>query len=117
MANKYIRIYEELGTTDSRVFDSVSINKLYTLASAPEEVKEDVANSKNKENPNIIKAKEFCHKKVICLNDNKIFDSLTEASNYYKISKTSISDVCKGKYKHTHNLYFRYYEDYLKQIA
>ena len=49
MANKYIRIYEELGTTDSRVFDSVSINKLYTLASAPEEVKEDVANSKDKE--------------------------------------------------------------------
>lgn len=49
MANKYIRIYEELGTTDSQVFDSVSINKLYTLASAPEEVKEDVANSKDKE--------------------------------------------------------------------
>ena len=49
MANKYIRIYEELGTTDSRVFDSVSINKLYTLASAPDEVKEDVANSKDKE--------------------------------------------------------------------
>lgn len=49
MANKYIRIYEELGTTDSRVFDSVSINKLYTLASAPEEVKENVANSKDKE--------------------------------------------------------------------
>ena len=49
MANKYIRIYEELGTTDSRVFDSVSINKLYTLASASEEVKEDVANSKDKE--------------------------------------------------------------------
>lgn len=49
MANKYIRIYEELGTTDSRVFDSVSINKLYTLASASEEVKEDVANSKDEE--------------------------------------------------------------------
>ena len=49
MANKYIRIYEELGTTNSQVFDSVSINKLYTLASAPEEVKEDVANSKDKE--------------------------------------------------------------------
>lgn len=78
---------------------------------------EDGQNSKNKENPNIIKAKELCRKKVICLNDNKIFDSLTEASNYYKISKTSISNVCKGKYKHTHNLYFRYYEDYLKQIA
>ena len=34
-------VKEELGTTNSQVFDSVSINKLYTLASAPEEVKEE----------------------------------------------------------------------------
>lgn len=31
------------------VLDNLSLNKLYTLASAPEEVKEDVANSKDKE--------------------------------------------------------------------
>lgn len=48
-ANKYIKIYEELGLTESRIFDDLSLNKLYTLASAPEEVKEDVANSKDKE--------------------------------------------------------------------
>ena len=29
------------------VLDSISLNKLYTLASAPEEVKEDVTNSKD----------------------------------------------------------------------
>lgn len=46
-ANKYIKIYEELGLTESRIFDDLSLNKLYTLASAPEEVKEDVANSKD----------------------------------------------------------------------
>lgn len=54
MANKYIRIYEELGTTNSQVFDSVSINKLYSLASAPEEVKEDVANSKRTKIPPLV---------------------------------------------------------------
>ena len=33
--------------TDSKhLLNSIAINKLYTLASAPEEVKEDVANSK-----------------------------------------------------------------------
>ena len=50
-ACKYIKIYEELGdsyTTSVRL-DDLSLNKLYTLASAPEEVKEDVANSKDKE--------------------------------------------------------------------
>ena len=52
-ASKYIRIAEELGSemfTDSKhLLNSIAINKLYTLASAPEEVKEDVANSKDKE--------------------------------------------------------------------
>lgn len=33
-ANKYIKIYEELGLTESRIFDDLSLNKLYTLASA-----------------------------------------------------------------------------------
>lgn len=49
-ANRYIKIYEELGDSINRgIIDSLSLNKLYTLASAPEEVKEDVANSKDKE--------------------------------------------------------------------
>lgn len=50
-ANKYIKIYEELGdsNTTSVRLDDLSINKLYLLASAPDEVKEDVVNSKDKE--------------------------------------------------------------------
>ena len=49
-AQKYMRVYEELGNTNHQfVFDQLSLNKLYTLASAPDEVKEDVANSKDKE--------------------------------------------------------------------
>ena len=51
MANKYVRIARELGQIETSGFnlDVISLNKLYTLASAPEEVKEDVANSKDKE--------------------------------------------------------------------
>ncbi len=51
MARKYMRIaneFKEIGTSSS-VLNNLSLNKLYTLASAPEEVKEDVANSKDKE--------------------------------------------------------------------
>lgn len=51
MARKYMKIaneFKELGTT-SFVLNNLSLNKLYTLASAPGEVKEDVANSKDKE--------------------------------------------------------------------
>lgn len=48
-ANKYIRISEELGLHCNPILDNLSMRKLYALASAPEEVKEDVANSKDKE--------------------------------------------------------------------
>lgn len=48
-AQKYIRVATELGNTNYQfVFDNVSLNKLYSLASAPDEVKEEVANSKDK---------------------------------------------------------------------
>ena len=45
-AAKYMRISEELGdlnVTHQVTFDTLSLNKLYSLASAPEEVKEEVA--------------------------------------------------------------------------
>lgn len=50
-ARKYMRVYNELGQNETSgfVLNDLSLNKLYTLASAPEEVKEDVANSKDKE--------------------------------------------------------------------
>lgn len=43
MANKYVRIARELGQIETSGFnlDVISLNKLYTLASAPEEVKEE----------------------------------------------------------------------------
>lgn len=50
--------------------------------------------------------------KIICLNDGNIFDSLAEASNYYKCDASAISKVCKGIWKHTHKLRFMYYSEY-----
>lgn len=52
MARKYMKITRELGEAFSHtLLDNLSLNKLYTLASAPEEVKEDVANSKDLQIP------------------------------------------------------------------
>lgn len=49
-ARRYMKITRELGEHCSpNLLDNISLRKLYTLASAPEEVKEDVANSKDKE--------------------------------------------------------------------
>lgn len=49
-AQKYMKITRELGKTEFQFgFDTLTIDTLYKLASAPEEVKEDVANSKDKE--------------------------------------------------------------------
>lgn len=42
MANRYIRIYDELGEQCSpNLLDNISLNKLYTLALALEEAKEE----------------------------------------------------------------------------
>ena len=37
--------------------------------------------------------------KVICLENNKIFNSIREAGNYYNIDPSGISKVLKGKQK------------------
>ena len=59
-------------------------------------------------------------KKVICLNNNKMFNSITEALNYYKINVNHIGDCCKGKRKSAGKdlitkepLHWMYYNDYL----
>lgn len=49
-ARKYMRITEQLGDipTSSWNMNDLSINKLFKLASAPEEIKEEVIHSKDK---------------------------------------------------------------------
>lgn len=49
--------------------------------------------------------------KVICLNDNKIFDCIREAADYYNVDRSSITKVCKGKLKHTKRFIFKYYKE------
>ena len=51
--------------------------------------------------------------KIVCLNDNKIFESLTIASEEYGTLKSAICQSCKGKKKSCNGLVFRYYDDYL----
>lgn len=47
-------------------------------------------------------------RQVICLDDNKIFKSIKEASRYYNIDNSSIGKVCRGVLKHVHGLHFSY---------
>ena len=49
--------------------------------------------------------------KVICIDTGKIFNSITEASNYYNISIASINMCCRGKTKTSNKLMWQYYEE------
>lgn len=54
------------------------------------------------------KSKNKVHKKVICLNDNNIFNTITEASKFYNVFGQNISACCKGKIKSIKGLSFKY---------
>ena len=47
-------------------------------------------------------------KSVICLDDNKIFPTVTEASIYYGVRQSSVTLCCQGKCKTTGGLHFRF---------
>ena len=58
-------------------------------------------------------------KKIICINTKEIFNSIVEASNFYKCSDSSILNCCKGKSRFSGKLngepmVWLYYEDYIK---
>lgn len=50
-------------------------------------------------------------KKIICLTNNKIYESIKKASIELKLWETGIIGVCKGKQKHTKGYIFKYYEE------
>ena len=55
-------------------------------------------------------------RKIICLNDNKIFNTLKECTEYYKLKKITIIRICKGITKKSRTgLIFMYYDEYLQQ--
>lgn len=55
-------------------------------------------------------------KKIVCLNDNKVFDYIGEAAKYYNINSNSIVvSIKRNKRGITdRNLIFVYYDDYIK---
>lgn len=66
---------------------------------------------KNKKRPDNVKLKISQSKKkpVICLNDNKIFASITEASVYYNVDNSAIGKICKHQKKSIKGLVFEFY--------
>lgn len=53
-------------------------------------------------------------KKIICLNDFKVFDSAKQASEFYNCDSSGIIKVCRGVQKEHHKLIFKYYTEFLK---
>jgi group I intron endonuclease len=49
-------------------------------------------------------------KMVICLNNNKIYNSIKEACDDLILNMSNVVNVCKGKYKKTKGYEFKYYE-------
>ena len=62
-------------------------------------------------------------KKVICLTTKKVFNTISEAKEYYNINGANISTCCKGKRKYCGKLEdgtpleWMYYDDYLKKCV
>lgn len=50
-------------------------------------------------------------KKVICLTNNKIYDSIKIAADELKLHSTGIVNVCKGLFSQTKGYKFKYYEE------
>ena len=49
---------------------------------------------------------DYKFKKVICINDNKIFNSCQEAERYYGLTKNTVSRVARGERKSIHGYKF-----------
>ena len=72
---------------------------------------------KNTEYRNLMKEKNS--KKIILLNTNMIFESITDASKFINTDRSNIVKACKGKIKYSGKINgeparWMYYEDYLK---
>ncbi len=50
-------------------------------------------------------------KKILNITENKVFNSFTDASIYYNISRPNISSACNGKRKTAGGYEWKYYED------
>lgn len=55
-------------------------------------------------------------RKIICLNDSTIFDSIADAGRKLNVHTSHVSSVCKNKLNHVGGYRFMYLEDYEKNI-
>ena len=55
-------------------------------------------------------------RKVICLNDSKIFNTINECAEYYKTNRKTVRLICQGEQKSTRaGLIFAYYDEFIQQ--
>lgn len=52
-------------------------------------------------------------KQIVCLEDKKIFQSISDAAEYYKISSGAISSTCNGGRNTAGGIHFMFLEDWL----
>lgn len=64
-----------------------------------------------------LKAIEKTSKSVTCLNDNMKFKSISEASRYYQMSVSSISQICNGKKQSVRGYVFCFDDEDLPMFA
>lgn len=112
-ARKYMKIARDPQIVHGvNVLDNLSLRRLYTLASAPEEVKEDVANSKDKEEAEK-KIKEYERKlaEIKKEKDREIQKLKDELDNYRDEEENRILKKVEETKSSYDNLLFQYEEE------
>lgn len=110
------RIKEACEYWNNGTKSTIKIGKIMKLTSTTikEYLKQGKINNWCDYNPDMQKKKVLLEnhnkvkKKIICLENNRIFNSIKEASNFYKIDASSISSVCKGRRKTAGGFSFKY---------
>lgn len=69
--------------------------------------------TRGKKRPHTCGKNHFRSKVVICLNDLKVYETLTKAAKVYGCGRGRISEVCNKKFSQTHGYKFMYYDEYL----
>jgi group I intron endonuclease len=75
----------------------------------PEEVKKKISEANAGKNNGMYGKPSPTRKKVICLNNNKIYNCLQDAATDLQVESAKITLVCQGKRNHTKNYRFEYY--------
>ena len=56
-------------------------------------------------------------RKIICLETNKVYESIKKASEELNVKQSGISKVCRGIMKQTGNFHFKYYDENKKSMV